>query len=242
MLILGAVLASWLGPIVVARYQLTAESHRQAANLLDSIIEQTAPLEAAVQVYSDAQDSYWRYEANLQARRIVARVLLGSSPNVAELQRQEEMFTKEESEAKAELQRTRAKYDQETEEFKRWSIATELKLQHLFPSSSAAIAANFERANRRLLNAQIAIANRDLGFRVLSSVRDRKITESAELLRGQKATAREIDQFISEAAVLTMDKHSAHLLQFKSLCHLADMLRGERPLLDDVALTGDNTR
>jgi hypothetical protein len=205
-------------------------AHQEAARLLDSIVERTGPVEAAVQTYSDAEDAYWRYEMNLQARRIVVRELLSSPTDAAELQRQEEAFAKEESEAKNELQSVHQKGDLEVEQFAKWLITTKLKLQHLFPSFSAAINANFTNAESRLANARVALADRDLGFRVLFSLRDRRIRERIRALHARNATSQEIDQFTTEAAILETDKRSAHVLQFTSLRHLADMLRAEQPL------------
>jgi hypothetical protein len=78
--ILGAVLASWLGPIAVARYQRSVALRDDTARILDALIRTRAELEAAVDQYHESQRIYWQLQLDEQitAARVMAATTVAS--------------------------------------------------------------------------------------------------------------------------------------------------------------------
>jgi hypothetical protein len=78
--ILGAVLASWLGPIAVARYQRSVALRDDTARILDALVRTRAELEAAVDQYHESQRIYWQLQLDEQitAARVMAATTVAS--------------------------------------------------------------------------------------------------------------------------------------------------------------------
>lgn len=230
-LVAGAVLASWLLPVAVLRYQRLAEARADAATQLYSASVQVNATEVMSRRFSDTIDEYWQFILASQFREIELddeKKFLRAHEIAREMSR----LASDVSDATESYREAKDDYFRQAAAFESWSLQTAGTLSTLFPSYEPQIHAVFTGAAVRMRNAAESARRREMGYRIVVHVRSSLIRKYRYALRTGQIKKDAYDTKLQELQNVSV-KSGSIAVRFPQVLNVAGELRAEAPSLAD---------
>jgi hypothetical protein len=186
-LILGAVLASWLFPMTVARYQRSVALRDDTARILDALVGTRAELEAAVDRYREAQLTYWqsRLDEHVTAARLEVATIASKSPDptlVAQREAEKQALT----EAAEEFKQAKQLFRQRADRYYITRGNDLFRLQILFPQHQRPVRTAFHETDSDLVRIKSDFSVRELEYRVKEAVQEAMLQSLTQRVQAKK--------------------------------------------------------
>lgn len=230
-LAIGAVLASWLLPIAVLRYQRLASIRDEVAKQLDSASLQVTAIETASRSYAERLDAYWAFVLESQFRQLELDEQRSTQTKLI-LDREQARIDADASDAREKYRSAQDEYYRRAAAFETWALQTGETLARYFPSDDAQIRAVFAAAATRVRASSDNARRREMGFGIVVHLRAEKIRElSNDFRRGR------IVEKVYRAKLAELDNVSVKsgpvATTFPQVLRLTRDLRAEAPSPQD---------
>jgi exonuclease VII large subunit len=224
-LVLSALLASWLGPVAVLRYQRLSLERDAASAALDSVVPECAVLEVAIRRYAEQLEEHWRSVCEIQERQLridesrLQRNVQLLERDQAEVDRDAEQVTRQLTEAKARFETAAGAYEV-------WLMKTSAALARLRPDDAVEIDAVSRHARRRLQRCRATLRSMELTNLTAARIREHQLRETFRRHAAGALTGRAYEEALADAAAVTRKPRSVEpSALFVRVTQLADRLR-----------------
>lgn len=136
-LIIGALLASWLGPVAVLRYQRLVSAREDATKQLDSAVLHVMTTEVVMRRYASELDAYWTFVLESQFRELeLDKQRKSRSFDADDLEREQRRLETDLTEARERYHAAKDSYHKQAVAFRNADARSRLGPRTPIPSTS----------------------------------------------------------------------------------------------------------
>ena len=184
----GAILASWLLPIAVLRYQRLESARTEAMTQLTGLTVHVNTAQVSSRQFAEVLDSHWEFILASQFRELELEEQRGRVSG-REITREEHRLAAAIADARESYRAARDDFYRQAVGFETWSLETAGTLSRLYPSHRHQIHAAFNAAAERIRTSAENARRRELGYRVIVHVRAGLIRQQRHDLKNRKINA-----------------------------------------------------